>query len=88
MLSWYPQAITSIRPPTNKHLPYLIYVKDTNLDAHIWVFKKAIKVNGKTFNRDIINLINFILQNSIFERGIFFIGSSQVYFCIIRTSFL
>ncbi len=33
MLSWYPQAITSITPPTRKHLPYLIYVKNTNLDA-------------------------------------------------------
>jgi hypothetical protein len=52
-----------------KHLPYSTYVKDIDLDAQIWVFKKAIKVNGKIINEDIINLFGFTLQDNIFEWG-------------------
>ncbi len=44
--SWYPQFVALIRPTTRKHLLYPTYVKDTNLDVHIQVFKKVIKVNG------------------------------------------
>jgi hypothetical protein len=55
--------------PTRKHLPYLIYVKDTNLDVHIQVFKKAIKANGEIINEDIIHLFTFTLKDSIFEWG-------------------
>ncbi len=40
-----------------KKLQYPTYVKDINSDVHIKVFKKAIKVNGKTGKVDIINLL-------------------------------
>jgi hypothetical protein len=32
---WYPEFVAPIKPPTNKHLGYPTYVKDTNLDVHI-----------------------------------------------------
>jgi hypothetical protein len=52
-----------------KKLQYLTYVKDTNLDAHIRVFKKAIKINGETMEANIINLFGFTLKDNIFEWG-------------------
>jgi hypothetical protein len=52
-----------------KNLLYPTYVKDTDLDVHIKVFKKAIKVNGETIEVDIINLFGFTFQVNIFERG-------------------
>jgi len=51
-----------------KKLQYPTYVKDTNPDAHIKVFKKAIKVIGETMEGD-INLFGFILKENIFEWG-------------------
>ncbi len=42
---WYPQYVASIRPPTRKQLSYMTYVKDIDFNAHIHVFKKAIKAN-------------------------------------------
>jgi hypothetical protein len=39
------------------------------LDAHIKVFKKAIKDNGKIVEVDIINLFDFTFKDSIFEWG-------------------
>jgi hypothetical protein len=51
--------------PTRKHLPYSIYFKDTNLDVHIQVFKKAIKANGGIINEDIINLFRFTFRDNI-----------------------
>jgi hypothetical protein len=50
-------------------LQYLTYVKDINLDAHIKVFKKAIKANGETMEANIINLFGFILKDNIFGWG-------------------
>jgi hypothetical protein len=50
-------------------LQYPIYVKDMNLDAHIRVFKKAIKTNSETMEADIINLFAFILKDNVFEWG-------------------
>jgi hypothetical protein len=44
-------------------------VKDTNLDAHIKVFKKAIKANGETMEVDIINLFGFTLRDNISKWG-------------------
>jgi len=40
-------------------------MKDINLDDHIKVFKKVIRVNGETMKVDIINLFGFTLQNFI-----------------------
>jgi hypothetical protein len=48
-----------IRHLTRKHLSYSTYVKDTNCDVHIQVFKKAINANGKIINEDIVNLFEF-----------------------------
>ncbi len=42
-------------------LQYPTYVKDINLDAHIKVFKKAIKTNGEIMEVDISNLFGFTL---------------------------
>jgi hypothetical protein len=50
-------------------LQYPTYVKDINLDAHIRVFKKAIKANGEIMEVDIINLFGFILRDNISEWG-------------------
>jgi hypothetical protein len=48
-------------------LQYPTYVKKY-LDAHIKVFKKAIKVNGETVEV-IVNLFGFTRKDSIFEWG-------------------
>ncbi len=48
---WFPSIIVWFEP-TNKlpywKLQYLTYVKDTNLNVHIKVFKKVIKANRET----------------------------------------
>jgi hypothetical protein len=59
----------SLIEPTNK-LPsikfqYLTYVKDTNLDVHVRVSKKAIKANEEIVEVDIINLFGFTLKDNI-----------------------
>jgi hypothetical protein len=64
MPPWY-QLVVVQSEPTNK-LPYqkLQYptdVKDIDHDAHIGVFKKAIKTNGKTMEANIVNLFGFTL---------------------------
>jgi hypothetical protein len=43
--------------------------QDTDLDAHIRVFKKAIKVNGEIMEANIINLFGFTLKNNISKWG-------------------
>jgi hypothetical protein len=43
-----------------------------DLDAHIWVFKKIIKMNGETNEEDIISLFGFTLQNAISKWEEFF----------------
>jgi hypothetical protein len=59
------QPIPILPEPTNKlpyqKLQYPTYVKDINPDAHIKIFKKAIKANGETMEVDIINLFGFTL---------------------------
>jgi hypothetical protein len=55
--------------PTRQHLPYSIYVKDTNPDVHIQVFKKTIKANGEIINEDIIKLFRFTLKDNISTWG-------------------
>ncbi len=45
------------------------YVKNTDLSAHIKIFKKATKPNGEIVEIDIINLFGFTLKDSIFEWG-------------------
>jgi hypothetical protein len=55
MPPWY-QPIPVLFKPTNKlpyrKLQYLTYVMDINPNAHIKVFKKAIKANAETMDVD------------------------------------
>ncbi len=61
MPPWYPTLTTK---PTsklpNQKLQYPTYMKDTNPNTHIKVFKKAIRINGEIVEADIINLFGFI----------------------------
>jgi len=68
---WYQPLIVQLVPNSITKLPYkkLQYVKNTDPNAHIRVFKKAIKVNGETMEADIIDLFGFTLMDSIFEWG-------------------
>jgi hypothetical protein len=69
---WYPSVAVQYEPtskPPYQKLQYPTYVKDIDVDAHIRVFKKAIKVNGKTMEANITNLFGFILQNIISKWG-------------------
>jgi hypothetical protein len=43
-----------------KSLLYPIYKEGTDLDAHVWVFQKAIHANG---DKDNVNIKNLILHN-------------------------
>ncbi len=52
-----------------KKLQYPTYVKNTDLDAHIKVFKKAIKVNGEMVEVNIINLFGFTFRGNISKWG-------------------
>ncbi len=61
-----PNSVTKL--PYRK-LQYPKYVKNTDPDAHIKVFKKAIKANGEIMEANIINLFGFTVTNSIFEWG-------------------
>ncbi len=56
-------------PAAIQKLQYPIYVKDTDPNVHIRVFKKAIKTNGETLEANIMNLFGFTLRDNIFERG-------------------
>ncbi len=64
MPPWYPLVAIQSKP-TNKlpyqKLQYPTYMKDIDLDAHIIIFKKNIRVNGEIVEVDIINLFGFIL---------------------------
>lgn len=50
-----------------KKLQYPTYVKVTNFDVHIKVFKVVIKTNGESMEVDIINIFGFIFKYNIFE---------------------
>jgi hypothetical protein len=41
-------------------------------NAHIWVFKKIIKMHGETYEKEINNLFGFTLQNVISKWEEFF----------------
>jgi hypothetical protein len=42
-------------------------VKDSDLDAHVRVFKIAIKANGETYDAEIVNLFSFTLKDIMFD---------------------
>jgi hypothetical protein len=64
-----------------KKLQYPTYVKDTDLDAHIKVFKKAIKANGEIMEVDIINLFGFTLKDK-------FLNGEKIMFKTIKIALL
>jgi hypothetical protein len=67
--SWHqPPIIQPIPEPVTK-LQYPTYVKDTDLDAHIRMFKKTIKANVEIMEFEIINLFGFTLKNNISKWG-------------------
>jgi hypothetical protein len=51
----------------------LTYVKNIDPDAHIKLFKKAIKANSEIVEVDIINLFGFTLKDSISKWGEIFV---------------
>lgn len=71
---WYPPPTTQhVLEPTIKltcnKLQNPIYVKNINPNAHIKVFKKAIKTNGQTMEANIINMFGFILIDILSKWG-------------------
>jgi hypothetical protein len=72
MPQWY-QLIPVQSKPTNRlpyqKLQYPTYMKDTNPNVHIRIFKKVIRTNGETMEADIINLFGFTLQDNISKWG-------------------
>jgi len=74
MPPWYQPPIVQLvsKPRTKlpyKKLQYPTYVKNTDPNAHIKVFKKAIKANGEIVESNIINLFGYILKDNIFKWG-------------------
>jgi hypothetical protein len=71
---WYQPPIVQLVPKlvtklSYKKLQYPTYVKDTNLNAHIKVFKKAIKANGEIVETNIINMFGFTFRDNISKWG-------------------
>ncbi len=56
-------------PPNRPHWPlnYPEYVKDSDLDAHVRVFKATIRVNNEIYDAKIVNLFNFTLRGIMFD---------------------
>ncbi len=52
-------TIKSKRRHARKQLPYPLYIKDIDLDAHIKVFKAPIKANGETKYKDVVKMFMF-----------------------------
>jgi hypothetical protein len=53
--------------PYHRPLNYLGYVKDSNPNAHVRIFKVAIKANTKTNDVEIINILSFTLKDIMFD---------------------
>jgi len=71
---WYQPLVMQPIPKLTTKLPYKklqypTYVRDIDMDVHIRVFKKAIKIDGETVEVDIINLFGFTFKDNIYEWG-------------------
>ncbi len=61
------------RPPLPPNMPYHWpfnypkYVKDSNPNVHVKVFKATIKTNSETNNAKIVKLFNFTLKDTMFN---------------------
>jgi hypothetical protein len=72
MPPWYQPILVQYEPTTKLpywKLQYPTYVKNTNPNVHIRIFKKAIKTNGEIMEANIINLFSFTLWDNILEWG-------------------
>ncbi len=68
---YQPPNVQPILEPTTKlpsrKLQYPTYVKDTDPDAHIKVFKKVIKANGEVVEANVINLFGFTFRDNLYH---------------------
>jgi hypothetical protein len=51
--------------PYHQPLNYLQYVKDFDPNAHVRVFKVAIRSNGETKDAKIVNMFNFTFRDIV-----------------------
>jgi hypothetical protein len=68
MPPWYPPIQIQFEPTNKlqyKKLQCPTYMKDTNLNIHIKVFKKAIEANKEIMEANIIDLLGFTLKDNI-----------------------
>ena len=77
---WYttlppPQTVMPSSLPSRKSLPYPLYQAGTDPDAHIRVFKKAIRANRETEDDEMINLFCYTLRDAVSEWGENFLNS-------------
>ncbi len=60
--------MNSGKPPLPPSMPYHHeYVKDSDLDIHVKVFRVAIRANGEIDDEKIINLFSFTLRDIMFN---------------------
>ncbi len=72
MASWYPPIVVRFELTNKlpyKKLQYPTYMKDIDLNAHIKVFKKAIKTSEEVVEVNTIKLFGFTLRDNISEWG-------------------
>ncbi len=53
----------------SRDLNYFEYKKNSNLDAHVGVFKAIIKVNDEPINEEITKILNFMLKKTMHQIG-------------------
>jgi hypothetical protein len=73
MPPWYPLVVVYYEPTSKlpyKKLQYPTYVKGTNFDVHIRVFKEVIKANKEIMKAGIINLNLVSLLKIISQNGV------------------
>jgi hypothetical protein len=61
------QTTITTKYALSSSLNYLEYVNDSNLDAHVRVFKSTTKANGETKVLGIVNLFSFTLGKIVFD---------------------
>ncbi len=53
--------------PYHQPLNYPKYVKDSDPNAHVKVFKATIRTNSETDDGEIVNLFNFTFKDIVFN---------------------
>ncbi len=61
------QQVVPYSKPFRRPLNYLEYKKNHDLDAHVQVFKIAIKANDEMVDEEITNLFNSTLRDNAFD---------------------